>query len=202
MHLRCRLIVRWFRVYQLANLENIRYYTLTDLVPVHFAAIALNPEMKFKYFESEWESRADWIVNRKDAVRKLWESQYKPAPTTPQEERLRVAYYISASNSPAATTATTTSGSTVPGESSEASLTHIPDWQKRKRQRLMSDNCDDLDRYLRRDVEDELPFGPLKYWIDHADDMRQKDLSKMAIDIFSIPAMSADPERLFSRYVL
>ena len=88
--------------------------------------------MKFKYFEREWESRADWIVNGKDAVRKLWESQYKPAPTTPQEERLRVAYYISASNSPAATIATTSSSSTVPGESSEASLTHIPDWQKRK----------------------------------------------------------------------
>ena len=65
----------------------------------------------------------------------------------------------------------------------------------------MSDNCDDLDRYLRRDVEDELPLGPLKYWIDHADHMRQKALSKMAIDIFSIPAMSADPEWLFSRYV-
>ena len=65
----------------------------------------------------------------------------------------------------------------------------------------MSDNCDELDRYLRRDVEDELRLGPLKYWIDHADDIRQRELSKMAIDIFSIPAMSADPERLFSRYV-
>lgn len=51
-------------------------------------------------------------------------------------------------------------------------------------------------------MEDELLLGPLKYWIDHADDMRQRELSKMAIDIFSIPAMSADPERLFSRYLL
>jgi len=40
----------------------------------------------------------------------------------------------------------------------------------------MSDNCDDLDRYLTCDVEDELPLGPLKYWIDHADDMRQKEV--------------------------
>lgn len=27
--------------------EITRYYALTDLVPAHFAAIALNPEMKF-----------------------------------------------------------------------------------------------------------------------------------------------------------
>jgi len=57
-------------------------------VPAHLAAIALNPEMKFKYFESEWESRADWIENGKAEVRKLWESQYKPPPGSPQEQRL------------------------------------------------------------------------------------------------------------------
>ena len=159
--------------------------------------------MKFKYFESEWESRADWIENGKAEVRKLWESQYKPAPTSPQEQRLRVAYHIRTSSSPAtAVSPTSPSPSTIAlTESSEDLINHIPDWQRRKRQRLMSDNCDELDRYLRRDVEDELPLGPLKYWIDHADDIRQRELSKMAIDIFSIPAMSADPERLFSRYV-
>jgi len=64
----------------------------------------------------------------------------------------------------------------------------------------MSSNHDDLDHYLRCDVEDELPLGPLKYWIDYAQDLRQKDLAKIALDIFSIPAMSAEPERLFSRY--
>lgn len=47
----------------------------------------------------------------------------------------------------------------------------------------MSDNCNELDRYLRRDVEDELPLGSLKYWIDHADNIRQRELAKMAIDI-------------------
>ena len=158
--------------------------------------------MKFKYFESEWESRADWIASGKTAVRTLWDTQYKPPLTTPQEQRLRVAYYISASNSPVATPSIASSSTHVPSQTLEDSPNHIPDWQRRKRQRLMSDNCDDLDRYLRRDVEDELPLGPLKYWIDHADDMRQRELSKMAIDIFSIPAMSADPERLFSRYLL
>jgi len=48
--------------------EITRYYALTDLVPAHFAAIALNPEMKFRYFETEWESRPDWILSGKTEV--------------------------------------------------------------------------------------------------------------------------------------
>jgi len=59
---------------------------------------------------------------------------------------------------------------------------------------------DNLDRYLWCDVEHELALAPLKYWIDHVEDLRQKDLSKMTINIFIIPAMSANPERLFIRY--
>jgi len=33
----------------LANSKIIRYYPLSELVPAHFATIALNPEMKIKY---------------------------------------------------------------------------------------------------------------------------------------------------------
>jgi len=95
----------------------------------------------------------------------------------------------------------TISSAVFPSQTQKDSLTYIPDWQRKKRQHLLSDNSDDLDRYLRRDVEDELLLGPLKYWMDHADDMWKRDLSKMAIDIFCIPAMSTDPERLFSRYL-
>ena len=172
-------------------------------MPAHFAAIALNPEMKFKYFESEWESWADWIENGKAEVRKLWKSQYKPPSDSLQEQRLRIAYHISAPPSPAAVLSTSQSSSPIaPIEFQEDLINQIPDWQTRKRQRLMSDNCDELGRYLRGDVEDELPLGPLKYWIDYADNIRQRELAKMAIDIFSIPVMSADPERLFSRYDL
>jgi len=181
----------------LANSKIIRYYTLSDLVPAHFAAIALHPEMQFKYFETEWESHSDWIQNAKAEVRKLWESNYKPPPPTPQEQRLRVAQYLTTTPATA-----TPEGSVLPNDvtSESSTQTHILDWKPRKRQRLISSNRDDLDDYLRRDVEDEFPLGPLKYWIDHAEDLRQKDLAKMTLDIFSIPAMSADPERLFSRY--
>ena len=71
-------------------LNVIRYYTLTDLAPVHFATTAQHPEMKFGYFETEWNERPDWITNSKAEVQRLWQSEYKPEPLTAQETQLRV----------------------------------------------------------------------------------------------------------------
>ena len=71
--------------------------------------------------------------------------------------------------------------------------------EEKKKRRLIGD--DHNERYLERETEDDLPSGPLQYWIDHLQDIRLRGLAQMAIAIFTIPAMSADPERLFSRYV-
>jgi len=56
-----------------------------------------------------------------------------------------------------------------------------------------------LDHYLIRDSEDELPAGPLSCWQEHSNDIRSNNVAKMALEVFSIPAMSTNPERLFSR---
>jgi hypothetical protein len=40
--------------------------------------------------------------------------------------------------------------------------------------------------------------SPLTWWLRDEQQERYLRLSKMAIDILSIPAMSADPERVFS----
>ena len=45
-----------------------------------------------------------------------------------------------------------------------------------------------------RDTEDELPAGPLSYWEEPSNDIRSNNVAKMALEVFSIPAMSADPE--------
>ena len=75
----------------------------------------------------------------------------------------------------------------------------LPHWKRRKRACLAADDNDELDRYLMRDTEDELPAGPLSYWQEHSNDIRSNNVAKMALEVFSIPAMSSDPERLFSR---
>ena len=58
-------------------LNVFRYYTLTDFAPVHYAAVALNPEMKFDYFATEWHDRQDWIRNAEKEVHNLWTIEYK-----------------------------------------------------------------------------------------------------------------------------
>ena len=42
---------------------------------------------------------------------------------------------------------------------------------------------------------------PLDYWLGKIEHIRYKDLAKMEIELNSKSAMSADPERLFSREV-
>ena len=46
---------------------------------MHFLAVTLNPEMKYKYFENEWEARPDWIENAKSTVEMVWNTEYKPS---------------------------------------------------------------------------------------------------------------------------
>lgn len=76
---------------------------------------------------------------------------------------------------------------------------NLPHWKRRKRARLAADDNDELDRDLMRDTEDELLTGPLSYWQQHCNDIWSNNVAKMALEVFIIQAMSAGPERLFSR---
>ena len=75
--------------------------------------------------------------------------------------------------------------------------------RQRKRVRLAAERHDAFEQF--QELEEELHgSGPLEYWVDkrHSLDSRIRDLAAMAIDILSIPAMSSEPERVFSRLVL
>ena len=153
--------------------------------------------MKYKYFENEWEERPDWIENAKSTVQIVWNTEYKPSNFNTTVNDTIILHVASPSTSISRTTATTTTVQS-------GGLSHLgdlPDWKKKKRRRLIGDDRDELQRYLERETEYDLPSGRLQYWIYHLDDIRQKGLAKMALDIFTIPVMSADPERLFSWYV-
>jgi len=152
--------------------------------------------MKYKYFENEWEERPDWIENAKSTVEMVWNTEYKPSHfNTAGNDTIVLPVSL-----PSPSFAHTTTTSTNDHSGGISHLGDLPDWKKKKRRKLIGDDRDELQRYLERETEDELPSGSLQYWIDHIDDIHQKGLAKMALDIFTIPAMSADPERLFSRY--
>lgn len=152
--------------------------------------------MKYKYFENEGEERSDWIENAKSTVEMVWNTESKPSHfnTTGNDHIILPVAFTSPSFARTTTTSTNNQSEGLPH------LGDLPDWKKKERRKLIEDDRDELQRYLERETEDDLPSGPLQYLIDHIDDIRHNGLVKMALDIFTIPAMSADPERLFSRY--
>lgn len=143
-----------------------RYYALTDLVPAHFIAITLNPEMKFKYFENEWEERTDWIENAKDMVQRVWKTHYK---LESHQEYVETRTPLAPPISPRQATSDSINASEV--------LSTMPNWNWKKRQKLIGDNRGELDRYLDRETEDDLHIGPLEYWIQHVNDIWQTNLA-------------------------
>jgi hypothetical protein len=57
---------------------------------------------------------------------------------------------------------------------------------------------DELDQYLSTPTVTNLSLKPISWWLEPTQQSTFPNLSRMAIDILSIPAMSAEPERLFS----
>ena len=68
----------------------------------------------------------------------------------------------------------------------------------------MQQKADELTRYLNAPVlvlENEATndtFDPLEWWRGH--EMEYPTLARIAFNVFSIPSMSVEPERVFSGY--
>ena len=177
-----------------------RYYTLADFAPVHYAAVALNPEMKFDYFATEWQDRQDWIRNAEKEVHNLWTIEYKRTLGERNHLELPLRHTYHGSRDNGSSMSLTESSSSTPSQFTLSEFGALPSWKRNKRARIAADKLDPYDRFIQKEVEDELPDGPLQYWLNRRSDRHQEELAKMGMEIFSIPAMSADPERLFSRY--
>jgi hypothetical protein len=172
-----------------ARLKLEEYYGLTDATPAYRCAVALHPANKFSYFDIEWQHEKKWITEAKRVVHDEY-VQYEEAAAeaeiaeATQEEDNEV------------------------GTDSDTTLDLLQQARKR-RQRVAASTAStrgkkrarvtsDLDQFIARtnkadgDVDD-----PLEWWIRHAPDYPV--LSKMAFDLFSCPAMSAECERVFSQ---
>ena len=62
---------------------------------------------------------------------------------------------------------------------------------------IQMNSVDELELYSSQSVLPNVE-NPRSWWLDPLQQKLYPNLSKMAIDILSIPAMSAEPERLFS----
>ncbi|KAI8406519.1 hypothetical protein FOFC_13989 [Fusarium oxysporum] len=153
-----------------------RYYTLTEDSPVYLAALILHPAFRWSTVESQWGDHPDWLVRGKAAVQELWE-EYRNLPveqeTIPEQP-------------------------TVPRKT-----TDLDDFMASIRKLSTRPAClpsatrDEYAEWVATtDPGDCLVDNPIQYWL-----LRRRQyprLSRMAIDVFSIPAMSTEPERIFS----
>jgi hypothetical protein len=149
------------------------YYEATEDSPVYSAATVLHPSLKWAYMEKTWEDRVEWVEKAKARVEQLWRKTYKPSAPGP---------ILRPSGEPEPTTKRP-NGYKV--------------WMKEQKATILNMDDDEYEVYCREPVM--MISDPLKWWLELAQRRRFPNLSLMAIDILSIPPMSAETERLFSK---
>ena len=157
------------------------YYKLLDDTPAYMAAVVLHPQFKWEWIENVWTGKANgkkWIKDARIAVDRLWRGEYKNHPIAemlggePPAKRLQMDSDI---DSFIAHRRPTT------GSNSRSAGTH-----------------DEYEWYINQPpvggyLDD---FNPITWWESKRTQLPR--LSRMAIDILSVPAMSAKAERIFS----
>ena len=160
------------------------YYARTDDSPAYATSVVLDPTWKWSYFQEFWSDKPDWITNAKGAVEALWAAEYRPKPA--------------ATPPPAPTPAPVLFEAVTNG-----SQRKINTFTAFTRRRPVAVLMDEYLQYLHEPVVplDSLPEpgNPLSYWRQRAQQRRLPNLCRMALDLLSVPAMSADTERLFSQ---
>jgi hypothetical protein len=123
--------------------------------------------------QSKWQYIEDnwpqeWILDSKAKLQAFWEEEYKSTATVIPSQIM---------------------------ESSNPTLNRFQEW-KQKTQRSTLD-IDEYIKYLQAPVLPDVK-DPRSWWLEATQRSTYPALSIMALDILSIPAMSAEPERLFS----
>jgi hypothetical protein len=158
-----------------------------DESPVYAASITLHPEHKLDYFKTNWEQHLEWIALAEKAVQDLWLTMYKDSAEPKSERHLD-------------------SGLFLPTPRKEP--TDFDQWVSRNKYKNpnMRGKQDEYLQYLAADhfpVQEEIQQGSkpksidlCAFWARY--EAQYPSLARMAFDILSIPAMSAECERVFS----
>ncbi|KJZ69294.1 hypothetical protein HIM_11307 [Hirsutella minnesotensis 3608] len=149
------------------------YYSLLGQSPLYTVAVILHPRWNVSWLEANWTSREQlvWLRDAKSSVRKYFEQQYPP-----KERSDAVSTVIGKAMRP-------------------AEPSQFDQWvQSHDRQRTEED--DELGVYMRQAPARRENLNPILWWRDHQEEYPR--LSKFALDMLAIPAMSVDPERTFS----
>ena len=150
------------------------YYKITERASAWVASVVLDPNQKWDYFERDAKCEPRWVTRSRKEVKEYWEKEYKniaPCAVPPLID-----------NAP---------------EPQCGRQNSFREWQKQKRATVVA--RDEYEQYLAMPrLEIGRTFGARTWWQEPTQQRNFPNLSKMALDLLSIPAMSAEVERLFS----
>jgi hypothetical protein len=162
-----------------------KYYKLSDQSPAYIAAVVMCPNRKWKFFEKVgWQPQ--WIkAAQKKVLDGVWKKYYKPHSTSDLTTDLALR-----------TSEASISTSALPRKKNLFST-----WEEKTLDSPILD--DEYEQYIKSPVvvlnkEDTDRFNPRAWWMEPTQLRLYPNLSKMALDLLSCPAMSAEVERLFS----
>jgi hypothetical protein len=146
-----------------------KYYELTDRSAAYVAALVLHPAYTWSYLEGIWRFKPAWISSAKTRVSKLWK-EYSDGPLPVQFEHVEQ----------------------TPNKRHKSSLFDLDD-------DVIGSLDDEYQQWCQRPRDRfALESPPLEFWTSYAIKKTFPRLQKMALDVFTIPAMSDEPERVFS----
>jgi hypothetical protein len=153
------------------------YYAKLGDSPAYLAAAVLHPAYTWRVIESQWANRKSWITTGRKAVKSLWNSTYKQLPVSDTISPVKKA----TAHEPDTLETFHNRAKSLAKARSKVQKVAVPD---------------EFERYSNQEPID-LRL-PLEWWRTIGSN-EYPHLAQMAFDILSIPAMSDEPERVFSR---
>lgn len=132
--------------------------------------------MKFQYFQEEWKERPEWIAFAEETVQNVWETAYKGYTNGGAGERRPLE------------------------EEEERDVDAEEDLTRWERKLLAAAQvAAGLDMLQRFQQEKQVVWvrDVVGWWHERLLDPQWKDLARMALTYLTLPAMSAEPERVF-----
>lgn len=172
-HLRTNINLAWVKLN--------KYYSTIDQSPAYYAATVLHPAIRWDFLHRVYGERQDWAERANQLISDLWQEyrrlpvQFRRYETDRVSPVKRDKYSQDDSFS-----------SYLDSFKSTTTLTRFDD----------DSEDDELDRWLRLADPVEKDCDPFLYWFKKR--FEYPRLTRMAIDILSVPPMAAECERVFS----
>lgn len=147
-----------------------KYYEESDRNPIYATALLLHPEKRRRYLERHWAP--EWRRTAIAGARQHW-AKYKDRPL-PLNSAVQKIY--------------TEPREATPYERIKQSMSVLDE----------PGNEDEFEKFVNSPPRPMTTRTPLEWWCREEQRIEYPRLHQLAIDVLSVPAMSDDPERVFS----